>query len=1263
MNMKQIVILSTLVTALVLAIALTPTHVAATIHPADTGTVTIVSVDRSPTDPMYYDTVTVTAHVTDSDPTDPDGVDNVTIYWSVDGGPENEASMTLTSGDGNDGYWEYTLPAYPYGSHVTYYVVAKDYDDVETSSSYDYYVGDDIPPTIVSVDQSPTTVEYDDDVIVTAHVTEPTDASGVDEVTLHYTPDGGATWYAVHMALVSGDQYDGTWQATIPAYPYGTTIEYYVSAIDYAGNSDDSSHYTYTVVDLTPPEILSVVQNPAAGSVEYDDSVTVTAHVTEDTDASGVSSVTLWYSTDGGATWNSIAMTLTSGTAYDGYWEATIPAYPYDTEVWYYIEAEDVAGNTALDPPTAPANYYSYTVDDFTPPVIDSVVWSPSGTIMYYEDVEVSAHVTEDTDASGVSIVELIYSTDGGVTWNTISMTRVSGDEYDGVYNATIPNQPYGTTVYFYIRAVDVAGNEGYSPTTGYYMYEVNGDDIPPEINSIITNVSLTSVMYYHFVEVTANITEDLSLYGYASGIDDVYLYYSTDDGTTWNSIRMTLNTGDEWNGTWIGVIPRQPWNTHVMFYIEAFDKAGNVATSSTYEYIVGDDIAPSVEHHVAEYWIIPYEPRCHIETTIYVYVNETLFDLDAYPPLVPSGIESVVMNYTIDDGVTWTAVELTMVNGTIYDGWWSFTLPVLPWNTTVRYYFNATDRAGNFYVTSEFEFRIVDVVPPEIIEVSYSETVEYDEELVITLNLTDSCSGVKNVTVYYGLAPANLWYTVSSNAPAEGTIYQGIWNVTIPPQVAGNWVYFRVYVFDREGLNSTYFGCYYVADNTPPVIDEIWREPEYPEYMDTVIVYATVMEPETASGVAHVYLWYKIGDAGWASVEMEEIVPGRFKGVIPSAPWNATVEYYIEAVDNAGNSVTSVSYSYTVRDTVPPIIISISHIPSIPNVGDSVDVTVMAYDAGSGIDRVILYYKKGEGSWIELEMTRVAGTTINGTWRAIIPESEQTMGAIIHYKIKVIDRAGNEVESTEFGYSVGDYLPPDIEELFHEPEYPEVGESVTVKAIITDVSPVSAYLYYWDNVTETWSSVEMTQVGEYYQAVIPGDVNVWKAHVKYYVVAVDINGNNATSEYREYFVRDTTAPSISNVVYEPSTPTPVDNVTVTATVTDGGSGVRLVVLRYNLRGVWYEVPMENIGGNMYRAAIPAQKGGTTVEFEIVAYDYAGNDARSTTYMYTVSEWPSVTPPPPVTPTWPYYLIGLAIILIVIVIIIAVILWQKRKKL
>ncbi len=1259
MGMKQIVILPALVTALVLAIALTPTHVAATIHPADTGTVTIVSVTQDPASPMYYDTVTITVHVTDSDPTDPDGVDNVTIYWSVDGGPENEASMTLTSGDGNDGYWEYTLPAYPYDSHVTYHVVAKDYDDVSTSSSYEYRVDDDVPPTIDSVTQSPTTVEYDDDVIITAHVTEPTDASGVDEVTLHYTPDGGATWYAVHMALVSGDQYDGTWQATIPAYPYGTTIEYYVSAIDYAGNSIDSSHYTYTVVDLTPPEIVSITQDPV--DVEYDQDVTIIAHVREDADASGVDTVTLYYSTDGGSTWNSVSMTLIDGDEYDGKWEGTIPGQVYGTTVLYYVEAYDNAGNSAIDDNSG--SYYSYFVDDFTPPVVTSVTWTPSGTIMYYQDVTVTAHVTEDADASGVASVTLYYSIDGGSTWTSVSMSLTSGTNYAGDWTGIIPKQPYGTTIYFYIEAIDGEGNSIIDPATGYYTYTVNGDDIPPEINSITANVSLTNVMYYHFVKITANITEDLALYGYASGIDDVYLYYSTDGGTTWNSIRMTLDTGDEWNGTWTGVIPRQPWNTHVMFYIEAFDQAGNVATSDTYEYTVGDDILPTIEHHVAEYWVVPYEPRCHLETTIYVHVNETLFDLDAYPPLVPSGIESVVINYTIDGGVTWTAVELTKINGTIYDGWWSFTLPVLPWNTTVKYYFNATDRAGNFYTTSDFEFRIVDVVPPEIVEISYSETVEYDDALVITLNLTDPCSGVKNVTVFYGLAPANLWYNVCSTAPAEGTIYQGIWNITIPPQVAGNWIYFRVYVYDREGLASTYFGCYQVVDNTPPVIEQVWREPEAPEYMDTVVVYATVVEPEMASGVAHVYLWYKIGDAGWAFVEMEEIVPGRFKGIIPSAPWNATVRYYIEAVDNAGNSITCTTYSYVVRDTVAPIIIDITHIPSIPNVGDSVDVTVMAYDAGSGIDRVILYYRKGEGSWIELEMTRVAGTIINGTWRAIIPESEQTMGAIIHYKIKVIDRAGNEVESSEFGYAVGDYLPPEIEEVFHEPEYPEVGESVTVKAIITDVSPVTAYLYYWDNVTGTWSSVEMTQAGEYYQAVIPGDVNAWKAHIKYYVVAVDINGNNATSEYREYYVRDTTAPSISNIVYEPSTPTPVDNVTVTATVTDGGSGVRLVILRYNIRGVWYEVPMENIGGNMYRAVIPAQKGGTTVEFEIVAYDYAGNDARSTTYMYTVSEWPSVTPPPPTTPTWPYYLIGLAIILIVIVIIVAVILWQKRKKL
>jgi hypothetical protein len=105
-------------------------------------------------------------------------------------------------------------------------------------------------------------------------------------------------------------------------------------------------------VDITAPTITGVSQNPPANNVQPTDTVEVTATVTDA--LSGVKNVTLYYSKDGGATWNPVPM-QPNGQLYKG----TIPPLPADTTVKYYIEAFDKAGNKKISPET---EYYIYTV-------------------------------------------------------------------------------------------------------------------------------------------------------------------------------------------------------------------------------------------------------------------------------------------------------------------------------------------------------------------------------------------------------------------------------------------------------------------------------------------------------------------------------------------------------------------------------------------------------------------------------------------------------------------------------------------------------------------------------------------------------------------------------------------------------------------------------------------------------------------------------------------------------------------------------------
>jgi len=91
--------------------------------------------------------------------------------------------------------------------------------------------------------------------------------------------------------------------------------------------------------DNTPPVIENVYQQPPSDSVYPDDKVVVYANVTDD--LSGVKKMILNYTTNNG-TWFSIEMTRLEGSLYN----ATIPEFPYCTNVTYVIIAEDNANHT-----------------------------------------------------------------------------------------------------------------------------------------------------------------------------------------------------------------------------------------------------------------------------------------------------------------------------------------------------------------------------------------------------------------------------------------------------------------------------------------------------------------------------------------------------------------------------------------------------------------------------------------------------------------------------------------------------------------------------------------------------------------------------------------------------------------------------------------------------------------------------------------------------------------------------------------------------
>jgi hypothetical protein len=107
-------------------------------------------------------------------------------------------------------------------------------------------------------------------------------------------------------------------------------------------NANHTLEAVYFAVDITPPNITNVIQNPPKNNVLPEDEVKINATVTDD--LSEVKRVALIYSyANSSGTWLRVVnMTNLEGNI----WNATIPAFPYCTNVTYTIMAEDKAGNT-----------------------------------------------------------------------------------------------------------------------------------------------------------------------------------------------------------------------------------------------------------------------------------------------------------------------------------------------------------------------------------------------------------------------------------------------------------------------------------------------------------------------------------------------------------------------------------------------------------------------------------------------------------------------------------------------------------------------------------------------------------------------------------------------------------------------------------------------------------------------------------------------------------------------------------------------------
>ncbi|MFA4948932.1 MAG: FlgD immunoglobulin-like domain containing protein [Candidatus Krumholzibacteriia bacterium] len=462
----------------------------------------------------------------------------------------------------------------------------------------------------------------------------------LDPTRIHLTYDVGSGPVQVAM---TGTGTPDEYRALIPAQSNGTTVQYYLSAANLDGTmsyhpsgAPAVKHLFRVTTDITPPEIVHMpLGNTADVAGPYVVEATITDNVGVDS-----GNVALTYNKNGGAN-VTIPMAAVGGDVY----RASIPGPSVVGDAYnYFILARDIAAvpNTGRSPAVG---YHTFSVSDyyawdfegtnggFTAAGPDwewgvpttgpgsahsgTKLWAtklggsysqssnskldlpplkvpasqPYATLTFWQWYNIEGSY----DGGNVKI-----STDGGATWTLL--TPDIG--YNGTSRSTtagIPLEPIftgpATGNFWHKVTFNLTSYKGQTVVTrlhfgsdpsvallGWYVDDVMvagcQDTDPPKFISTTVPSSTWDIVGPYTVK-----TKVVDALG---GIGSVTLYYTTNDGVSWNTVAMTP-TGvlTEYGG----IIPGQPARTRIKLYLAATDNASNTgldpagAPASAYQF------------------------------------------------------------------------------------------------------------------------------------------------------------------------------------------------------------------------------------------------------------------------------------------------------------------------------------------------------------------------------------------------------------------------------------------------------------------------------------------------------------------------------------------------------------------------------------------------------------------------------------------------------------------------------------------------------
>jgi len=403
------------------------------------------------------------------------------------------------------------------------------------------------------------------------------------------------------------------------------------------------------------------------------------------------------------------------------------------------------------------------------------------------------------------------------------------------------------------------------------------------------------------------------------------------------------------------------------------------------------------------------------------------------------------------------------------------------------------------------------------------------------------------------------------------------------------------------DSISTIVDDVHFIRDTHAPVVTSVTRETVSPNYYQST----QIRSEATDIGLTGITLHFNNGS--WFSSAMTDM-GSYFEGYIPYAPFNTTIEFYVNATDSGGlytvDDNSSAFYSYVIGDDVDPTIDVTGPYDGI-TVSGFVTFSLDVSDPdiySSGLDYVELW----DGSTLLLTVTNSL-STFNWSSRTVANGSH-SLG------VKVFDIAGNFAMDNVTLDVQNDVVAPMLSTVTLNPQVPVFYEDVTVYVAVVDATSIENVTLFYRVDSGEWTAALMLPSGALYASVIPAES--WNTEVEYYIVAFDTFGLSAfsgtDSDPLSYVVNDDIAPTLS--VSGPPSGSVLQGV-VEFTVSGADVGSSIIHVEMSVNGV-SDSTGSSVPTSFNWDTTTVDNGAYTVLFEV--QDGAGNTA-TITFEFTVN--------------------------------------------